>query len=128
MSESDAVEFIDSLEAIMAVVIDKARTDEAFRKNLARAVLNPQKFKGKAKRTLDYASVAPDIDAESVFKDQGAEGLRKTLGALTHKKIYALVRSKGINPRGTSSMNKGQLIEHVIRTVRNQSSKHELVY
>lgn len=128
MSEPDTIEFVESLEAVMAVVIDKARTDDAFRKNLARAVLNPEKFKRKARHALDYASIAPEIDVMSVFKENGAEGLRKTLGALTQKKIYALVRAEGINPRRTSRMNKGQLIEHVIRTVRNQSSKHELVY
>ncbi len=124
----DDPEFIAQLEAVFGVVVDKARRDRAFAKQLAGAVGNPGKFAEAAKDTTNWDWEAPEVDVEALMAEQGANGVRSALRDFTRREIYALVRVKELNAARTSSLNKTQLIEHVVRTLEREAEPYKSVF
>lgn len=120
--------FVDTLEALFAAVVDKARTDKAFARKLARAVGDPAKLARAAKRTTDWRAEAPDVDVPGVFKAEGADGVRRALRPLTQRQIYALVRLNDLNPARTSKLNKTQIIEHAVRALTRETTPAKRVF
>ena len=116
------------LEALFAVVTEKARTDRNFARQLAKAVGEPAKLAAAAKRRRDIASEAPDIDVPALYDKEGAEGVRATLRPLTQRQIYALVRVHRLKPANTSKLNKTQLIEHAVRALSRESEPRKRVF
>lgn len=128
MPKKTSPEFVDQLEALFGAVIDKAKRDNAFAKQLAGAVGDPQKFSDGARETTDWAWEAPDVDVEGIMGDSGANGVRDALRGFTRREIYALVKSKSLNASKTSNLNKTQLIEHVVRTLEKESEPYKSVF
>ncbi len=124
----DEPEFIAQLEAVFGVVVDKAKRDRAFAKQLAGAVGSPAKFAETAKDTTNWEWEAPDVDVEALMKEQGASAVRDGLRDYTRREIYALVRVKNLNPARTSSLNKTQLIDHVVRTLEREAEPYKSVF
>jgi hypothetical protein len=108
MAEDD--KFPDALEAAFAVVVAKARRDQAFARQLAKA-LDGALTEGAASAK---AVEAPDLDPRGLLARDGAEGLRAALAPLDRKALLALIRARDLSPAGASKLNKAQLIEHVL--------------
>src|SRR5262245_25611957 len=100
MPEDDDGDFADTLEAVFAAVVAKARTDRGFARQLAKAVGDPEKLAKAAKRTRDWKAEAPDLDPKELAAG-GADVLRKALAPLTHRELYALVRVHDLQPAHT---------------------------
>ncbi len=114
----DPLAFVDQLEAVFAVLIAKARTDEAFAERLAQAVADPQTLRTSARARRDWAREAPDMDPRAVLEAAGEEALRAQLAQHTRRALYALVKAQGLQPVGASKLNKSQLISHILRAVQ----------
>lgn len=117
---------VDQLEQIFRVVIERARSDQAFAKQLFKAI-GAGGLSSTAVPKKSWDTLAPDATLNS---DMDADQIRSTLGALTRDQIYALVKTRALSPNRTSSFNKTQLIEHVVRHFRNltESTKRKLEY
>ncbi len=122
-ADTDAPGFVDRLEAVFAAVITKARADPAFARQLATAAGDPTRFAAAARATrrTDWAAEAPDLNPAAMLAAEGEEALRAALKPLTKRALYALVKSRALNPAGASAFNKLQLVEHIIRSVRRRS-------
>jgi len=127
-NNSDSDPFVDTLEALLGAVVDKARTDKAFARKLARAVGDPGKLARAAKRRTDWRTEAPDVDVPSIFAKSGAEGVRSALRPLTQRQIYALVRLHDLKPARTSKFNKTQIIEHAVRALEPSKAASKRVF
>lgn len=115
MTDSDLIE---QLERVFKTVIDRARTDSAFAKQLSKAVggglttqVAPRKSQGKR---------APEITLDYTMS---SDAIRETLAVITRDQIYALVKARNLAPNRTSGFNKTQLIEHVVRYFRKQDEQ-----
>lgn len=128
MPKDNPPEFVEQLEALFGAVIDKAKRDHGFAKQLAGAVGNPAKFADSAKHTTQWGWEAPDVDVEQIMADGGANGVREALRGYTRREIYALVKSKSLNASKTSNLNKTQLIDHVVRTLEKESEPYKSVF
>lgn len=128
MPKKTQPEFIDQLEALFGAVVDKAKRDNAFAKQLAGAVGDPGKFSDGAKETTQWGWEAPDVDVEQLMADAGPQGIRDALRGYTRREIYALVKVKSLNAARTSSLNKTQLIEHVVRTLEREAEPYKSVF
>ena len=114
---SGTEDFVSILEAVLAAVVAKARTDKAFARQLAKAVADPRKLRAAAQRARDWTAEVPEIDPRALFEAKGAEELRVELRPLTRRQVYALVRVYDLAPAHTSRLNKTQLIEHIVRAL-----------
>lgn len=126
--EEDSDGFADTLEAVFAAVVAKARTDKSFARQLAKAVGDPDKLAKAAKKTRDWKSEAPDMDPRALVEAAGPDGLRKALSSLTHRQLYALVRVHDLKPAHTAKLNKTQLIEHILRVVAKATEPAKRVF
>lgn len=120
--------FADLLEAVFAAVVDKARKDPAFARQLATAVVSSKRFTAAAKETVNWEAEAPDLDLDALMTSDGAAGVRTALRDLTRRQIYALVKVKDLNGARTSSFNKTQLIEHVVRSLEREAEPYKSVF
>jgi len=108
------VDLIETLERVFKTVIDRARSDHDFAEQLLTAFGQSTVHAGATVRRAKTIG-APDISIDSKMT---AEDIRSLLARHTRDQIYALVRSRNIAPNRTSSFNKTQLVEHVVRYYR----------
>jgi hypothetical protein len=117
----------DVLEAVFAAVVEKARTDRGFARQLAKAVGDPAKLAKAAKRARDWNAEAPALDPRALA-GQGADAARKALAPLTNRQLYALVRVHNLSPAHTGKLNKTQLIEHILRVTTREKEPAKRVF
>lgn len=115
MSDPD---FLSDLEAVFAAVLSEARAKPAFAKKIAVSVAQGRTLKELAKRRTEWATEAPQIDLDGVFRKEGEEGVRRALRALPKRKIYAWLKVSRLGQRRTSGLNTTQLIEHIVRELK----------
>jgi hypothetical protein len=122
--------FLESLESLFAAVVAKARADDAFARQLAKAVGDPKTLADAARRRSAPGAEAPKLDPRALFEAEGPDGGRRRLVELTRTQLLALVRAHDLAPEHTSKLNKSQLIEHIARaaTPRRAAGKRAFDY
>jgi len=119
-----------ALEAVFAAVLAKARRDPAFARTLAKALSGalPAAAADDADDAGSAKNDAPALDPRALYAAEGADGLRRALGALSRPELYALVRDHDLAPSGASRLTKIQLIEHVAAVLGGRSRAKRRVF
>lgn len=128
MSRNPNDELHDILQSLFSVVLDRARNDERFQKQLLQALSKRGDFRSVAKQAVDWSNRAPTIDLRSKANDLNSSDFRAFLSGFTVDQLYAMVKAQKISPKGTSRLTKIPLIQHIERHAVARKPEAEFQY